>query len=585
MKIHYLCFIAFALLTVTTQSFASEENLEPPNILLILTDDQGYGDLSLHGNPDLETPRLDALGQESLRFNNYFVHSVCAPTRASLMTGKHFNRVSVWGVHEGREHLIRSVPTLPEILREAGYYTAMVGKWHLGINPGHRPWERGFDVALAGTNYNNRAPVYRVDSPDGPVELRGPSTEDILTREALNFIDQCPKDKPFFVYVAYNAPHHAWVGPEDLVQKYLDRGLARPTANCYAEIESMDRAIGNLLDGLDARGLADDTIVIFFSDNGPHQNPMPNADWARRNPQGFRGQKGNLYDNAHRVPLFVRIPGQTSREIDALTTIADWMPTLLDLAGVPAAQIPDGLEGRSLQPLLQGESDWPDRRIVDTHFNPTWDANTLRREPVRAELDFDRQGLWIRDQHFKLVQDRRGNRQLFDIVKDPREQNDLSAEHPEKVAELLAELRNWWSHTLEFPETFEKADLLIGHGGETRSTFKTVTFPEWRGEIGGWFRHEGFDAPGDGFTGPVTVETPGTYAVSLHSSSQGEAIGFQLTIGDAVLEDTARFGPGDLQLGEITLDTPGEQPLEFMLTDTADGTIPELYFINFERVD
>jgi len=249
--------------------------------------------------------------------------------------------------------------------------------------------------------------VYRVDSPDGPVELRGPSTEDILTREALRFIDERPAERPFFTYVAYNAPHHVWVGPDELVQKYLNRGLARPTADCYAEIESMDRAIGDLLDGLEARGLADNTIVIFFSDNGPHQSPMPDKDWARRNPQGFRGQKGNLFDNGHRVPLFVRIPGQEAREIEALASVADWMPTLLDIAGVPAERTPKGLGGRSLLPLFNGQAEWPDRRIVDTHFSPTWNDDTHRREPVLDELEFDRQGLCIRDQRFKLVQDRR----------------------------------------------------------------------------------------------------------------------------------------------------------------------------------
>lgn len=581
----FLCLLPALIIGLQGWSAPTARAESRPNIVLIMTDDQGHGDFSLHGNNQLETPRLDALGRESTRFTRFFVHSVCAPTRASLMSGRHFNRVGVWGVHEGRSHMSRDVRTLAELLRDEGYFTAMVGKWHLGTNPGYMPWERGFDQAWTGTTYFNDRP-YTLTGPDGEKTVAGSTTEEILTAEALAILADRPEDRPFFLYVAYNAPHHPWIGPENLVRKYRDRGLSEVTAQCYAEIESLDRAVGRLLDGLDADGLTATTTVFFLTDNGPHQGDMPEDEWRGRNPQNLRGQKGDLFDNAHRVPLFARWPGRfEARDVDAQCFVADLFPTLAELAGVDTSALPDGLAGRSLLPLIGGShDDWPDRLTVDTRFSPTWDDSGRDREPDKSAMPFAKQGIWIRNNQYKAVQTPRGDRMLFDTLADPTESRDIAGEHPDTVDDLMAHGEAWWRQTVETPAAFRKPVAIIGHGGARHTRMRTVNFPEWRGGIGGWFRHENLDAPGDGFAGPVIVETPGTYAVSLHGGRQGREVGFRLTIGDQSIRDTVAFAPGDHQLGRITL-PKGTHPLEFTLTDTTNGHIPDLYFIQFQRVE
>ncbi len=556
-----------------------------PNIVVIVTDDQGYGDLSMHGNKHLETPRLDALGREAMRFARFFVHSVCAPTRASLMTGMPFQRTGVWGVHEGQDSLALGLTTLPELLRQSGYRTAMAGKWHLGKVPGYLPWERGFDDAATGIQYNNRAP-YTLQSRDREWKIEGSTSEQIVTDEALAWLKRRPLNQPFFLYVAYCDPHGPFVGPPDLVDKYKRKGLHEETANCYAEIESLDRQIGRLLDGLDEAGVRDSTLVMFFSDNGPAQGGIPEADWKERNPTGLRGAKASLYDNGVNVPLFVRWPKQiTPRQSDALVRVEDVLPTLVELAGSRAA-LPDGAVGRSMMPLLTGNGDWPDRIVIDACWRPVWKpVGGIRVPDKQRQLPFEDQGFIIRNRQFKLIKPlNQAPMELYDTAADPRETADIAARHPELVHEWEAKLKTYWQETLNTPEAFRKPEMKIGLPEWRTSKLWTTGFEQWRGKASGSVKHEKLFATGDGFAGPVEVVTPGRYAVSLHGNLQGKGAEFRLAVGDALVTGTIHRD-GDMRLGEITLEKKGPHFLDFVLTDPGTGGIAELYYITFETID
>ncbi len=585
--------VAAGLLTASC-AFAGSGGVEQPNFLVIVTDDQGYGDFSFTGNRVLETPHIDRLAAESVRFERFFVHTVCAPTRASFMTGRHFFRVGVWGVHEGRSSLNREVPTLADGLAEAGYHTAMVGKWHLGTAPGYEPWRRGFSEVLEGVQYNNDRP-YALRSAQGQTVIEGGWTQETLTKEALRMLKERPKDRPFFLYAAYNAPHHPWVAPEDLVKKYLDKGLHEETARCYGEIEHLDRAVGTLLEGLEKSGAAKDTVVVFFSDNGPHQGDIPAADWEGRNPQGFRGQKGNVYDNGVRVPLLVRWPGVLEPRIVSTRAVfvADMLPTMFELAGVAMSGWQAPLDGRSFVPLLHGgdEGDWPERFVVDSWFNPVWEISGGDRMPPRESLVFEEQRLSVRDERYKLVQPGKtaagiGELELFDTLADPREATNLAADDSERTLAMAEMLKAWWKETAATDAAFRKPEIVIGFDGEQRGECKTVEFSQWLGGVGGWHRHENFRMSGDGFAGPVTVATPGRYRFSLLAGGNVEGVKFRLSIGDKVWEGEAAREGQVVQLGELDLMEAGEFPLKVVLTHTPEGTgIPDLYRMMFERVE
>lgn len=392
-----------------------------PNVVLILTDDQGYGDLSLHGNPYLKTPNLDALARQGVEMTRFYVSPVCAPTRSSLLTGRYHLRCGVFGVTAGQETMRTEETTLAEALRGAGYRSALVGKWHLGEHYPYVPHAQGFDEFVGfrtghWTNYFDTT----LERNGQPYPTKGYIT-DVFTDEALRFIERNQR-QPFFLYLAYNAPHAPYQVPERYLAPYKAAGLPEQVAAVYAMVASLDENIGRLLAGLDRLRLSQDTIVIFLTDNGPN---------GQRFNEGLRAAKGSVYEGGVRAPFFLRWPGrlEAGRRVDTIAAHIDVYPTLLEMCGV--AQ-PKGLpiDGLSILPLLRGSApNWPDRMLF-THREGRDNPSATYPGTVRTG-------------RFNLV----NGKELYEIPSDPGERNNLAAKHPEKVKELRAAYEAWYAVT------------------------------------------------------------------------------------------------------------------------------------------
>ncbi|MCB1123605.1 MAG: sulfatase-like hydrolase/transferase, partial [Verrucomicrobiae bacterium] len=292
-----------------------------PNVLLILTDDQGYGDLSLHNNPHLKTPTMDRIGKEGVRLDRFYVSPVCAPTRASLLTGRYHPRTGVSGVTRRLEVLDPAEVTFADLLSAQGYATGCFGKWHNGSVYPETPNGQGFDEFLGflgGVTSRYFDPEL---NHNGLPETPAGFITEILTEAAMDWMgEQIERDQPFFCYLPYNTPHTPALVPEAYWRPFEERGVGRWEAAIYGMVRVLDEQIGRLLAFLEEQGVADDTLVIFMSDNGP-------VTW--RYNAGLRGKKGSVYEGGIRVPCFIRWPGKlTPGLIEEPLMHVDLLPTL-----------------------------------------------------------------------------------------------------------------------------------------------------------------------------------------------------------------------------------------------------------------
>ena len=401
-----------------------------PNIVMVMTDDQGYADLGVHGNPILRTPNIDAFAHEAISFSGFHVSPTCSPTRAALLTGRDSNRTGVWHTAAGRGLMRRDEVTIAEMLHEAGYATGIFGKWHLGSMYPFRPADRGFEevftlVGGGGTgnisdfwNNTNFDPVMNHNGQFVPTH--GYITDTIFDA-AMKFIDASREEgRPFFVYLPTNAPHAPFNAPAVYAERYRDQPVRM--AHFLGMIENIDENFGRLRRHLRESGLQDNTILMFMTDNGTgYGQSVFNA--------GMQGIKGSEYDGGHRVPLFFRWPAGDMagpRTIDELAAHIDLAPTLLDLAGVeaPAERRFDGV---SLRLLLEGqEADWPDRSIVIDS------QRILHPEKWRKSS--------VMTQRWRLV----NGTELYDMASDPGQSMDVAGQHPEAVSSLTGVYERWW---------------------------------------------------------------------------------------------------------------------------------------------
>ncbi len=430
-----------------------------PNIIYVMTDDQGYGDVAAHGNPILATPTLDKLWQESVRLTEFHVSPTCSPTRAALMTGRHEFRSGVTHTIHERERLTLDAVTLPQLLSSAGYSTGIFGKWHLGDEDAYQPGKRGFDRVFIhggggiGQSYPGScgdAPGNRYLNPvirsDGTfVSTRGYCT-DVFFDEAIRWIDEARKsDEPFFCYLTPNAPHAPYDAPFGSRDRVLGRAgsegipvhgrrSAEDVASFLAMIENIDTNMGTLLAKLEEWDIADDTLVVFTTDNGTAAGSSVFND-------GMRGAKGSPYRGGTRVPAFWRWKGVLPEGVDvpAVTAHIDVLPTLCELAGVALPDDVAGrLDGRSMVPLLvNAEENWPDRPLF-THVG-RWE----RGGASEAKLANCR----VREGRWSLVHagKQAAPWELYDVEQDPGESTNVAAAHPEVVARLVAAYDAWWA--------------------------------------------------------------------------------------------------------------------------------------------
>lgn len=492
--------VLLGLFCLASASWAAEK----PNIVLVITDDQGYGDLSVHGNPVLKTPHIDALHAESVRLTNYHVSPTCAPTRAALLTGRFTNATGAWHTIMGRSLLSAGETTLAETLQAGGYRTGIFGKWHLGDNYPFRPHDRGFDVSLVhGGGGVWQTPDYFGNDYFDDTYFRNGAPEpqqgfctDVWFNEALSFIDQSRRDdQPFFAYIATNAPHGPMWAPEDDEAPYRDvDGLEQP--GFYGMIANIDDNVGRLVRFLDENGLADNTILIYTTDNGTAAGEQVfNA--------GMRAKKGSAYDGGHRVPFFLRWPAGglgEPRDIEALTAHVDILPTLLDYLEIERPAGPP-LHGKSLRPLLElGE----------------WAPRTLVTDSQRLENLVKYRQAAVMSDEWRLVYPGAGGDpdavELYAIRKDPGQNDDVASSKPDVVARLKAAYEEWWSIASQRAEEYSR--IVLGSAAENPVR---LTSHDWHsdGSLRTWNQRGIRQAPAVNGHWTVEVETAGRYRVEL----------------------------------------------------------------------
>jgi arylsulfatase A-like enzyme len=391
-----------------------------PNIVVILADDQGWGDLSVNGNTQLATPHIDSLARDGATFERFFVCPVCSPTRAEFLTGRYHPRGGVRGVSTGQERLDLDETTIAQVFQAAGYATGCFGKWHNGSQWPYHPLARGFDEYFGFTS------GHWGEYFDPPLEDNGKFIRakgyiaDIFTDRAIDFI-QRHRDRPFFCYLAYNTPHSPYAVPQEYWLKHKDqpitlRGAAvanesvDETRCVLAMCENLDFNVGRVLARLEELKLAEDTIVFYFSDNGPNT-----VRWNG----GMKGRKGTTDEGGLRVPALMRWPAKIKPGliIGEIAGAIDLLPTLAGLADVPLA-VDRPLDGRDLSPLLLGTTkDWPDRMLF-SHWAGRVSVRTQRHRLDEAGA-------------------------LFDMVSDHGQTKDISKEQPEVAARLSQAVAAW----------------------------------------------------------------------------------------------------------------------------------------------
>lgn len=483
-----------AALTGTAARVSGSEN-RPPNVLFIITDDQGYGDLGCHGNPVLKTPCLDRLHGESLRLTQFHVCPVCSPTRACLMTGRYNYRTGVVDTYAGRSMMDPGETTLAELLKQGGYCTGIFGKWHLGDNWPMRPMDRGFEESLVHRGGGIAQPsdpefYEREDTYFNPMLQHNGQQKrytgyctDIFTEGAIQFMES-RKERPFFAYVAYNAPHTPLQVPEEDAAPYKAAGLQEETALVYGMIANVDRNIGRLLAFLEDSGLKDNTLVVFMTDNGSQQ--LKGED---RYNAGQRGWKGSVYQGGIRVPCFLRWPEVWAggRDINRIAAHIDLAPTLLEICGVAPENRPE-FDGISLLPLLFGNTS-----------AESWSDRNLFFQWHRGDAPEAFKNSAVRSQRWKLV----NGTELYDMEEDPGEKKDTAADHPDVVREMRLAYQRWFDD-VGATRGYEPVRIHLGGAPENPVT---LTRQDWRG-ADNW---TGNDA---GYW-EVLVEASGTYTLTV----------------------------------------------------------------------
>jgi arylsulfatase A-like enzyme len=572
------------------QAFAAEK----PNVLLIITDDQGYGDFGIHGNTIVETPVLDKFAREGIQFERFFVSPVCAPTRASLLTGRWWLRAGVWGVTQSKENMRPSEVTIAETLKSAGYRTGCFGKWHNGEQFPFTPPGQGFDEFLGFNNghWNNYFDAELIRGSQF-VKTKG-FISDVLTDEAIGFIEK-NKSQPFFCYVPFNTPHSPFQVPDKYFNKYKAKGLDDVLATVYGMCENTDDNVGRLLAALERLKLRENTIVIFLTDNGANTERF-NA--------GMRGRKGSVHEGGTRVPLWIQWPAKFKEPhvIKEIAAHIDLFPTLLELCEVKA---PIGVkfDGMSLVPSLKNQNaNWPERMLF-THQSSGDKPEMGKRDAVRT-------------QRYRAVLEAGGKKneanawQLYDMREDPGQKNDISKNNPEVVKKLSAAYKEWFRDVTK--NGFAKPRIPLGYDEHNpvrlyapQSSFTgNIRFFAGTGFANDWLT--GWTNAADKISFALDVVRTGVFEVELAYACKPENAGSKIRVsaGEKFVEATVKAASaeeiplahrdngketyvnrnwGKLKLGQLRLEK-GEVILSIEAKDKTRGEILELKHVQLTRV-
>jgi arylsulfatase A-like enzyme len=505
-----------------------------PNVILVITDDQGYGDLGCHGNPVIQTPNLDELYTQSIRLTDFHVDPTCSPTRSALMTGHYSTRTGVWHTIMGRSLLGKHEVTMADVFSASGYRTGIFGKWHLGDNYPFRPQDRGFDeVLIHGGGGVGQGPDYwSNDYFDDTYQHNGEWKKfsgyctDVWFDGAMKFFE-ANKERPFFCYLTTNAPH----GPYNVAENYKKMYEGKenvPNAAFYGMITNIDENMGRLMKKLKALGLEKDTILIFMTDNGTAAGFRRGVGFNA----GMRGAKGSEYDGGHRVPCFIRWPGgglQGGRDVDWLAAHIDMLPTLIGLCELKK---PRGVkfDGDSLAPLLKDRGDnWPDRTLL-VHSQRIENPEKWRKSAVMTKK-------------WRLV----NGKELHDIKTDPGQKNNIANEHPKVVEKLREAYEEWWA---DLSRGFDEyCETIIGSDEENpvrlmSHDWHTPKVPWHQGAVRSGMQANGFWA--------VEVARDGTYECALRRwpAEVDKPITAAIAKGKAISVTEARLKIADVDVSK-----------------------------------
>lgn len=454
--------------------FENSSQNDRPNVVFIITDDQGYGDLGCHGNGVIMTPNIDKLHSESVRFTNYHVGPTCAPTRAGIMTGRYCNCTGVWHTIMGRSLLRSNETTMADIFKLNGYRTGMFGKWHLGDNYPFRPHDRGFEIALyhGGGGVGQTPDYWGNDYFDDtyflngePIAFEGYCT-DIWFSSAIKFIEE-NRNQPFFCYISTNAPHAPYNVDKSYSSLYKGK-VPDYRANFYGMITNIDENVGRLRAKLKELNIEGNTILIWMTDNGTSAGcSLDNQEFVKEGfNAGMRGMKGSEYDGGHRTPFFLHWKAEgfsTGKDINQLSANIDVLPTLIDLCNL---SVPEGLNmhGLSLKPLMIGETEnWIDRAIVT--------------DSQRIEYPIKWRKSAVMTNRWRLV----NGVELYDIISDPEQRNDIAKDNHKIVSELRNHYEKWWD--IVSPTFDIDCPIIIGSDNEKVTR---LTSHDWHGEQCAW---------------------------------------------------------------------------------------------------
>ncbi len=531
-----------------------------PNVLLIMSDDQGWFDVGVNGNPHIETPVMDRIAREGVRFTRFYCSPVCTPTRAALMTGRHYQRTGAIDTYKGRDTMSAGEVTLGQVFQRQGYRTGCVGKWHLGRYMKYHPNERGFDEYFGFWQYGF---INRYDDSDELFHNKKPVittgyVSDVLTDQAISFVER-NRGNPYFLYVPYNACHAPYLAPDGYIDRYLKKGLPLDQARIYGMVTAMDQNIGRLLGALERTGVAENTVVIFMTDNGGV---------SRHYKAGLRGNKGSVYEGGVRVPFFVRWPGKfpAGATVPAMAQHIDVLPTLCELIGAPLPA-DRKIDGKSILPLIRnGGGESPH----DYLFHQWNRVRPLMDPPADAGVAPPDERKAFRPNW--AVHSRRGSKlistgELFDLEKDPGESRNIAAEQPAAARELRAQFGKFFTDVTA-GQDYRRAPIEVGRDDENPVEID-LTWGEAVGtKVRPTYRHynrdtiEGWSEVNEAVRWNIEVTRPGRYEVTLEYGCAPADAGsrYRITAGGARIEGTVEptagrevfrpFVAGALQLGK-----------------------------------
>ncbi|MCK5068819.1 MAG: arylsulfatase [Bacteroidales bacterium] len=506
----FFFFFSIVVLAGCSVKEGEEKTRERPNVIVVITDDQGYGDLGCHGNPYIRTPHLDQFCNEAVSFTNFHVSTTCAPTRGALMTGRHTNRLNVYHTISGRSLLYEDEVILPQILGDNGYVCGMFGKWHLGDNYPFRPADRGFDdVVRHGGGGICQLPDYWGNDyfddtywHNGEMQQYEGYCTDVFFNEAIRFIEEHQKE-PFFCYLSTNAPHGPLNVPVEYMELYREvKEVPERLKRFYGMITNIDDNFNRLQEHLERLGLTDNTILIFMTDNGTAGGHVVYD-------AGLRGHKGSEYEGGHRVPFMWRWPGGNiggGLKVGQLTAHFDLLPTLVDLLDLdfePAKP----LDGVSLEPLLSGQTEnWPNRVLY---------VDTQRRLNLVKYKQYS-----VMDNNWRLV----NGKELYNVSDDLGQTRNLIDTYPEVSARLAEEYELWWQSILE--EGVEDRYAYIKAGSPRENPVRICSHDMISPLPGFWHQYGAANASEGSGVWKVEIVEQGEYRISLRRFPRESGMGF-----------------------------------------------------------